>query len=326
MIWTSSSADAGASWSAPAIASSGPRDRSPAAVFDAGGQLHLFWSADGGNTSQIRHATLAGANWTASDVSDATPSIHDQAPAAVLWQGNVRLFWHSNRFACVRQNATAYQAGMFVVPAGGNGLCYEVTIAGTSGAAPPAWPTVAGAAAPDGTAQLTCRGSLAKLPLSRRDRIWSATGPAFTPYAPIAAGIAGAMQPAAVVEAAGDLRLFLASQETGARFRSRTVDTAVSPAAGRTPIANALAKASMGTYTDRLHYTYDTRRLPQAVVARDTAVLFLTPRDGQTDAQHAAAAQLLRAFLTPFRPINARLVYNVQRSAGTGFTPVASDP
>ena len=62
------------------------------------------------------------------------------------------------------------------------------------------------------------------------------------------------------------------------------------------------------------------------MVARDTVALWLTPNDGQTDAQHAQTVAALRAFLTPFRPVTSRIVYNVQQSGAAGFTQMGADP
>jgi hypothetical protein len=58
-----------------------------------------------------------------------------------------------------RANSTAYALGTMVIPAGIslNGFYYEYTVAGTSGAAPPVYPTVPGNTVADGTATLTCR-------------------------------------------------------------------------------------------------------------------------------------------------------------------------
>jgi hypothetical protein len=326
VIWASNSSDAGASWSAPSLVSPGPGDRTPASAFDATNQLHVFWSADSGETSRIRHGVLTGSAWTLSDVTDAMPFIHDQAPAAVLWNGNLLLFWHSNGFATPWQSSISYRLGARVVPPVVNGLWYECTGAGTSGTAPPAFPTAPGANVADGTAAWTCRGSLADALLAKHNRIWSSTGPSFASWAPVFARLSNDIQPVAVVESAGDLRLFMASQETGARYRSRTFDTEFTPATGRVPIANLAAKNSIRSYEDRLHYTYDTRRTAQAFISRDTAGLYLTPADGKTDAQNAATAERLRASLTPFRPVFARLVYNVKQSGGSGFTTVVVDP
>jgi hypothetical protein len=325
-IWTSLSTDAGVTWSDPAVASAGPLDRMPASVFDAAGQYHLFWSTDAGQASWIRHAVLSGSAWTVSNVTAATPFLHDDAPAAVLWSGAIWLFWHANRFAPAWRSATTYLAGAFVVPPSDNGLWYECTTAGTSGATVPAFPIRTGLRITDGTAAWTCRGTIANAPLARRTRIWSATGPAFATLAKPFELASNSRQPAAVVEAAGDLRLFLTSQKTGDRFRSRTVDTEFTPATGREAVANQLAKTTIGGFADRLHYTSDTRRIPQAMVARDTVVLYLTPNDGQTDAQHAQTVAALRAFVTPFQPVTTRIVYNVKQSGAAGFTAMAADP
>ncbi|HXQ45608.1 MAG TPA: hypothetical protein VN806_03275, partial [Caulobacteraceae bacterium] len=208
----------------------------------------------------------------------------------------------------------------------GNGQVYECTTAGVTGAAGPTFPTTVGATVADGTAVWTCRGPVAAAPLAQTRRIWSGAGPTFTPATQLFARIANDSQPATLVDATGALRLFMATQQSGARYRSRTFDTSTTLTTGRTQVVNALAKASMGGVTDRLHYTYDTRRTVAARYARDAVGLFLTPGDGQTDAQHAAAAARLRAFLSPFRPVTARLVYLVQPTGGGAFTPVEVDP
>jgi len=325
-IWMSSSTDGGTSWSAPALVSQGLQYRMPAAVIDAANQVHLFWSAGSGVASFIRQAVLAGSSWTTSDVTDAVPGIYDKAPAAVLWSGSLWLFWHSNRFAATWQPATAYAIGMRVVPPGGNGFWYECTQAGTSGAAKPAFVSSENATVVDGTAVWICRGLLESSVMSKGNRIWSASGPAFGSPSQVLNSHANNSQPAAVVDQSSSLRLFLASQETGAWYRSRTFDTSVTPANGRTQLANVAAKSAMHTYQDRLHYTYDSRRTKEGMIALDAVGLYLTPTDGQSDARNLETTERMRAFLSAFRPVSTRLIYFLKQTGGAKFAPIAVDP
>lgn len=325
-VWGAQSTDGGSSWSAPAPISPGPRDRTPAAVFDGAAELHVYWAADSGDSSRLRESVLVAGGWTFSDVTDSTPHLHDSAPSAVFWKNAIRLFWHSNRFGQAWTANTAVGPTSFLVAPGGNGQVYQCTGAGVTGAAPPTFPAAVGATVADGTAVWTCLGPISAAPLAQARRLWSAAGPAFSARTQLFRRAANDSEPAALVDQTGALRLFMATQQSAARYRSRTFDTTQTPAGARTPIANALAKASMGALNDRLHYTYDTRRTAAARYARDTVGLFLTPDDGQTDAQHAATAARLRAFLSPFRPVTERLVYLVQPTGGTSFTPVEVDP
>lgn len=80
----------------------------------------------------------------------------------------------SQRNACTAQPATFYEAvnaaawvastayalGAAVRPTARNAFVYEATVAGSSGAAEPAWPTTAGATVVDGTVTWTARTSL----------------------------------------------------------------------------------------------------------------------------------------------------------------------
>ena len=52
---------------------------------------------------------------------------------------------------------TAYALGAIVIPTVNNGLWYECTTAGTSGASQPTWPTTEGQTVADGTVTWTCR-------------------------------------------------------------------------------------------------------------------------------------------------------------------------
>lgn len=62
--------------------------------------------------------------------------------------------------AAARANTTAVSLNAYLVPAAANTYFYKVTTAGTTAAAPPTFPIVAGATVTDGTAVLTCMGKI----------------------------------------------------------------------------------------------------------------------------------------------------------------------
>lgn len=62
---------------------------------------------------------------------------------------------HSQFAAAARANTTVYTLNAYVLPAAPNGFVYKATTAGTSGAAPPAYPTTLGGTVVDGTVTWT---------------------------------------------------------------------------------------------------------------------------------------------------------------------------
>jgi hypothetical protein len=102
-IWTITLQSGSTTWTQPVRITTGhPRDRMPTAFVDATNQLNLLWSADLGDRSRILQATLSGGTWTVytTPVSSApgdTATYRDEAPAAVLWNGQVWAYWSSNR-------------------------------------------------------------------------------------------------------------------------------------------------------------------------------------------------------------------------------------
>jgi hypothetical protein len=326
-VWTVTSTNDGASWSAASRVSTGnPSDHTPTAVLDSANNVRIFYSSDTGDGRKIRQGVLTDTTWTFSDVTMPVPGFRDEAPAAAVWNGAIWLFWHSNRFGSIWAPGTAYTVGADVIPALGNGFYYQCIKAGTSGAVSPTFPTVTGASVADGSVVWVCVGALATAGMANRFRIWSAsaTGINFGAPASVLPRLSNDQQPAALVDHSGELHLYFASQEAGARFRSRTVDTSVTPTTGRTQIANKLALATMRAYSDRLHYTYDTRYTTNpahsggaAVYARDTVGVYLTPGDGLTDAQHLQTTARVRALVAPFQPLPVQLIWYVKQSNGT---------
>lgn len=65
----------------------------------------------------------------------------------------------ANSFSVVRANSTAYALEDVFRPASTNGFLYRVAVAGTSGGAPPTFPTVLGTTVADGTATIECVGT-----------------------------------------------------------------------------------------------------------------------------------------------------------------------
>lgn len=70
-----------------------------------------------------------------------------------------------------RADSTAYAVGDRVIPAVANGYAYSCTVAGTSAASPPTFPTVVGKTYTDGTATFQCEGAT-----TDRDYLLDTTG------------------------------------------------------------------------------------------------------------------------------------------------------
>jgi hypothetical protein len=65
----------------------------------------------------------------------------------------------ANSFSVSRANSTAYVVDDVFRPASANGFLYRVAVAGTTGGAPPTFPTVIGTTVADGTATIECVGT-----------------------------------------------------------------------------------------------------------------------------------------------------------------------
>ena len=86
-------------------------DRTPAAFLDpaANNRLSLVFSRDLGDRSRLYQTTFDGTSWsTPADVSSgplaagASPRFRDEAPSAVIFGGDLWLFWSSNRSGAFR--------------------------------------------------------------------------------------------------------------------------------------------------------------------------------------------------------------------------------
>lgn len=112
-----------------------------------------------GNTSAIASSALTnqpiGVSYLGSYL--VFPSVPQSTPAPVIRHTN-------GRTAATRANTAAVTVGQYLVPATANGLFYRVTTAGTTAAAPPTFGTTVGGTTSDGTATLTCMGSILLTP------------------------------------------------------------------------------------------------------------------------------------------------------------------
>lgn len=94
--------------------------------------------------SSLTNELPTGGGYTAGGLAIASPT---------------RTYTAANSWSVVRANSTAYAVGDVFRPSATNGFLYMVSSAGTSGGAPPTFPTVVGTTVADGTATIECVGS-----------------------------------------------------------------------------------------------------------------------------------------------------------------------
>lgn len=99
--------------------------------------------------SDLTNELGAGSGYTAGTVSGGGLAI---ASPTVTYTA-------ANSWGTVRANSTAYALEDVFRPASTNGFLYRVAVAGTSGGAPPTFPTVIGTTVADGTATIECVGT-----------------------------------------------------------------------------------------------------------------------------------------------------------------------
>ena len=88
--------------------------------------------------------------------------------------GKSTTFTAANSFGTSRANSTAYALYDVFRPASANGFLYQVDAAGTSGGAPPTFPTVIGDTVADGTAEISCVG-IGIMQVNATDPTWPAS-------------------------------------------------------------------------------------------------------------------------------------------------------
>ena len=162
---------------------------------------------------------------------------------------------------------------------------------------------------------------------SSRKRVqWKILGQAWTLNGgrPIAANepfivsedVSGDKEPSVIVDNTSDaLRILWRSQRRGRDYQSRSFE-----------IGDPEMRVNMGTYNDRLHYSYDTRKQNENRYARDTVGVFLTPNAERPDLIDRSY-RLMNGPLRNFMPVNVRpilalnpAVYDEYFSVDDSFT------
>lgn len=85
------------SWGLPErITTAELRHLNPSAVVDGDGRIWLFYAKDLGNKINLELTIYIGGGWTGPyPITDGLQ--RDETPSAAFWNGQVHLFWHSNR-------------------------------------------------------------------------------------------------------------------------------------------------------------------------------------------------------------------------------------
>jgi len=262
-------------------------DRHPAVVRD-GADLWLFWDSDRRGPHDLWHQRRSGVAWGAPQrfVKD-RPDLdgaHDSFPAAVVFGGDVWLFW-------CRDMSDRREIWHQVINSGGavgpqESLSSDL---GTGGRDEAPWPVVVA-----GRVWLlfhSNRGGPWQIWTRVHDGGWQAP-------ARLSAEPTADKDPTGYVDGAGNLHVFWVSQRRTRWYRSRTVD-----------FNDAQMLAEMGTFHDHAHYVYDCGKGPDDWYARDT--IGLHPDPDTVDAGRIAA-EISRAtsFLEPFRPAPVRYVWH----------------
>jgi phage tail-like protein len=91
----------GVDWGLPTRLTAGPfRHETPAAAVDGAARIWLFWSTDLGDRRKLFYRVHDAGGWgppQAVPQPDPGAIRRDEAPAAIFWNGEIWLFWHSNR-------------------------------------------------------------------------------------------------------------------------------------------------------------------------------------------------------------------------------------
>ncbi len=255
-------------------------DRSPCAAVDGTGRLWVFWQSNRRGPTDIWARVFDGGEWGLARRITTAVFKHEQPGVVADATGRLWLFWvedggdRRNIRYCVQ-----------------DGDDFSEVQTATSGLHRDESP-----------AAVLFDGQMRLFFTSNRSGFWQVweqqfAGPDWSPPVALTAETTADKEPAALVDAGGDLRLYWRSQRRGRRYQSRTLD-----------FDDAQMLAEMRTLHDRSHYTYDTGTGNGDWYARGAVGLYLTP---ETANPAVITQEITRArdFVEPFRPLPIRLIW-----------------
>ena len=255
-------------------------DLQPAAVSDGSGQTWLFWQSTRGGTADIWARVHDGTDWGLPIRVTQAQFRHEMPSACVTGTGDLWLFYVSDL--------------------GDRRNLFLQVFDGTDWSDPE--PVTEGPQRDEAPTAVFWNGQVWLFWNSDRDGTWQIWGRIHDgttwgdPF-PVTTHPVADKEPAAVLDASGNLHLYLRSQRRGVRHRSRTIDT-----------SDPEMLDGMGTFEDRAHYTYDTAEEDDDWYARDTVGLILAP-DTDDPALVGQQTDRAKAFVEPFRPLPVRFVW-----------------
>jgi hypothetical protein len=263
-----------------------------------GTEVWVFWTSDRRDATDVWYRVHDGTEWPLPPRRATTTEYGDAEPCAVVVGSELWLFFsrdlggRSALFAQVHDGTTWGAASELaeLLPSSGEKTREQAPHAVMNGA---------------GEIQLfwqSNRGGRTDVYTARRVAgVWTAPDPLTARPQPD-------KEPWAVLDGGGTLHLFWRSQRRGRLFQSRTFDftDAANPAVDR---RDAYMVRHMGQLDDRAHYTYDTGQSDDDLYARETVAVYLFPPPGTPAVELERTVQRLRAFVEPFRPVPARLVF-----------------
>lgn len=131
-----------------------------ASAFDQAIQGNINWPSHTINVALLTSTASPNLNtWVHySDLTNEVAAGNGYSTGGAAISSKTHTITAANSWGVTWAASTAYNAGDLVIPAATNGLIYQCTIAGTSGASHPTWPTVVGDSVADNTATWTALG------------------------------------------------------------------------------------------------------------------------------------------------------------------------
>jgi phage tail-like protein len=279
-------------------------DRFPAAA-RAGTDIWLFWQSSRSGRRAIWGRRLVGENpsgWTTAPERLTDGEQPDETPAAAFdaTTGRLHLAWsrdHGDRSAVWHR-----------IHAGVAWLAPQRV--GNPDVPPPPFRDRSPALGFAATGMVLCFHSDRPHPIhadaKQSWRIWRLPLDGASPAELVVDGHGSHQEPALAVASDGTERLVYRSQRRGRElYWTRTVDT-----------TDSSLLADMGTYDDRVHYTYDTERENHDWFAGNAVGLFFSSTTASSS-EVQRRVDRMRLFVEPFRPEHVRLVWIIPLSTTT---------